>query len=199
MSRKRKSRKPGALAPSFKPKSIVQEERSKQQKRVKKRKGLKPGHKQVAESPKTKAEKSGVSSKLAPEIAEQLGSKKPVALNVPSEPVETRVPETPKTAKQPVKVEAKEPEGAPSEQSLLAELEALEQDSRFNTLLDMVDKGEQLSAEAEAEFERFVSQHQKLAEALGLDDEEEELEDELWETLNQGDALSDEYKDEDPS
>ncbi|TCI04411.1 hypothetical protein EZV61_00075 [Corallincola luteus] len=212
MSRKRKTRKVGSLAPSLKPKAIAKEERSKLQKRAKNRKGLKAGHRQVLESNKARKGAGSGQAKLDDAVAEKLGSKKPVALA----PAETKPVQQPQAVKKPSKpavpvIDTQTREVVDIESLSLDELETaldlLEQDPVFNQLLDLVDEGKALSAEQQTNFDHYVAEHERLSAALGITDEEEpedtgaapaSSEDELWNNFNQGESLLKQFqKDED--
>jgi ribosome assembly protein YihI (activator of Der GTPase) len=200
MTRKSKTRKIGSLGPSLKPKAVAREERSKQQKRSKQHKGNTPGNRQQVAT-KSSGRQSINQPNIDGELVKKIGSKKPIALGVAkSEVVKSAVAEK-ATSKGKDKDKQTHKSADAQFAAWAAALSELEQRDDFNLLLDKVDAGESLSAEEQALFDHYVAEHQRLTEALGLDNEDAaessatsserkpHSEEELWDSFNQGEAL----------
>ncbi|ELV8722088.1 Der GTPase-activating protein YihI [Vibrio harveyi] len=152
MSRKKKSRKPGASgAPEF----VVTRNRTESdvegrlRKRAKKRKGLKTGSRNSdAEAQK----KQAAAQKRDP----RLGSKKKIPLIV-----------------EPAKKQTKQEHRLSAEQ----ELEMLENDAQLNVLLDRIEAGENLGTGLQKYVDEKLDRIEKLMDQLGLLEPEEDDED----------------------
>ncbi|MDN7125418.1 Der GTPase-activating protein YihI [Pseudidiomarina terrestris] len=156
MTRKKKTRKTGPLAAAKTPKADVQRKAHEASKH--KGKGQKPGSRfNVAQD---KARHSG---STAPATDPRLGSKKPIQL------VNSQAPTPVSTT--------------PSFDSAAAhaELQALEQDTKLQSLLERMEQGEDLTVAEEAYVDERTERFEQLAEQLGiaLDDDED------WEDDNE--------------
>lgn len=152
MSRKKKSRKPGASgAPEF----VVTRNRTESdvegrlRKRAKKRKGLKTGSRN---SDAEEQKKQAAAQKRDP----RLGSKKKIPLIV--EPAK-------KQTKQECRLSAEQ------------ELEMLENDAQLNVLLDRIEAGENLGTGLQKYVDEKLDRIEKLMDQLGLLEPEEDDED----------------------
>ena len=152
MSRKKKSRKPGASgAPEF----VVTRNRTESdvegrlRKRAKKRKGLKTGSRN---SDAEEQKKQAAAQKRDP----RLGSKKKVPLIV-----------------EPAKKQTKQERRLSAEQ----ELEMLENDAQLNVLLDRIEAGENLGTGLQKYVDEKLDRIEKLMDQLGLLEPEEDDED----------------------
>ncbi|WDE05085.1 GTPase-activating protein [Thalassomonas viridans] len=184
MTRKKKSRKPGAGSIG-----IVKDDKKKvalpSDKKPKKQIGNKPGTRQ-AEGKKKSQKTQGTGVKKDPRI----GSKTPIVLGAPAQPM-TKQPKKSKVKASPIAaIRDVEPDT-----SLEQELYAIEEDAR---LQDILAKQEEDIALTEAEVDYFnekMTRHQQLRELLGWDDEEEESdaeqapssEEELWDKFDNSD------------
>lgn len=159
MTRKKKSRKVGSLG---KTKSISREdrdERARQEKRQKKRKGFNAGSRHNVQQDNVTGQ--GQQRNSDP----RHGSKKPVAL-VPEEAKDIR-----RDLKPQVKLKAKEVQ--PKALSPEKELAKLEANERLNALLDRLDEGDTLAAEEQSFVDKMLSRINELMQELGIDDEED--------------------------
>ncbi|BFN32806.1 Der GTPase-activating protein YihI [Vibrio harveyi] len=152
MSRKKKSRKPGASgAPEF----VVTRNRTESdvegrlRKRAKKRKGLKTGSRN---SDAEEQKKQAAAQKRDP----RLGSKKKIPLIV-----------------EPAKKQTKQERRLSAEQ----ELEMLENDAQLNVLLDRIEVGENLGTGLQKYVDEKLDRIEKLMDQLGLLEPEEDDED----------------------
>ncbi|ENC6707281.1 Der GTPase-activating protein YihI [Vibrio harveyi] len=152
MSRKKKSRKPGASgAPEF----VVTRNRTESdvegrlRKRAKKRKGLKTGSRN---SDAEEQKKQAAAQKRDP----RLGSKKKIPLIV-----------------EPAKKQTKQERRLSAEQ----ELEMLENDAQLNVLLDRIEAGENLGTGLQKYVDEKLDRIEKLMDQLGLLELEEDDED----------------------
>ncbi|ELH7811034.1 Der GTPase-activating protein YihI [Vibrio harveyi] len=152
MSRKKKSRKPGASgAPEF----VVTRNRTESdvegrlRKRAKKRKGLKTGSRN---SDAEEQKKQAAAQKCDP----RLGSKKKIPLIV-----------------EPAKKQTKQERRLSAEQ----ELEMLESDAQLNVLLDRIEAGENLGTGLQKYVDEKLDRIEKLMDQLGLLEPEEDDED----------------------
>ncbi|HHP0468429.1 TPA: Der GTPase-activating protein YihI [Vibrio harveyi] len=152
MSRKKKSRKPGASgAPEF----VVTRNRTESdvegrlRKRAKKRKGLKTGSRN---SDAEEQKKQAAAQKRDP----RLGSKKKIPLIV-----------------EPAKKQTKQERRLSAEQ----ELEMLENDAQLNVLLDRIEAGENLGTGLQKYVDEKLDRIEKLMDQLGLLESEEDDED----------------------
>jgi ribosome assembly protein YihI (activator of Der GTPase) len=144
MTRQKKSRKPGPLAPSLKPKALV--ERVTPEDRVYAGKGHKPGTRFNVTSGANKGTTSATSSGKDP----RHGSKQPIALITPKQPL---VPAT--QAQQRAAAEA--------------ELAQLENDSKLQTLLERLENDEKLTTAELSYVDKRTERFEQLAELLGLE------------------------------
>ncbi|EKO3831300.1 Der GTPase-activating protein YihI [Vibrio harveyi] len=152
MSRKKKSRKPGASgAPEF----VVTRNRTESdvegrlRKRAKKRKGLKTGSRN---SDAEEQKKQAAAQKRDP----RLGSKKKIPLIV-----------------EPAKKQTKQERRLSAEQ----ELEMLENDAQLNVLLDRIEAGDNLGTGLQKYVDEKLDRIEKLMDQLGLLEPEEDDED----------------------
>ncbi len=186
MTRRKKSRKSGPLAPSNRPTQLVRAERKQltDGKNKQKQSGNKAGSRQqVAAAAHTSAE--GGAQPQDP----RLGSKKPIDLSpqLKPEPVVT-----------PAKVERQKPAQTP-EQALLA----FEAQPRFIELLDKAD-ADALAAAEQQELDQLLSQHSALLDAAdawqeqtddqAVSDAVEPAQDDIWSRFNQGAQQLEQYK-----
>jgi len=183
MTRKKKSRKPGVASIG-----IVKDDKNKVaspgDKKPKKKTGNKPGSRQL-EGKKKNQKSPGSGVKKDPRI----GSKTPIALGTPAQPM-TKAPKKAKVKASPIAaIRDVEPDT-----SLEQELYAIEEDAQLQTILE---KQEDEIALTEAEVDYFnekMTRHQELRELLGWDDEEEgeseqgpSSEDDLWDKFDNSD------------
>lgn len=180
MSRKKKSRKLGPLAPrktdSPKPVKV---------KRLfeKKRKGLATGSRHSsADVTETQQTNHGPKDK-------RLGSKKPIDLTATT--ATTQPVEKPLTPQQPKGKLVKQQDNEKQRQQWLQELDKIENDQALQELLERYDNDEQLTAQELAQLNKMTAKHASLIEKLGLDDEldDEELI-EAWENSDLKDEWS---------
>ncbi|CUS47772.1 MAG: hypothetical protein HLUCCO02_09545 [Idiomarinaceae bacterium HL-53] len=159
MTRRKKTRKTGPLAARSQPREERQREEVKRGKAPHRSKG-KPAGQRHTLAPREGAQmlKGASSQTLDPRV----GSKKPVKLVLPG------------------KVDSHEPTRAELERERLEnELEALENDTQLQLLLDKLDREETLSARDQAFVDENLARYQELVELLGIDVEgEDEEEDE---------------------
>ena len=180
MTREKKSRKVPALksAPRAPKKSRAEiDQLSREQKRLKKRKGLRSGSRQNVAEQGQQNEGRAVKDP-------RIGSKKPVPLMVE---FVNRQPKKSAVAAAPAK-----PKLTPAE-----ELAMLENDERLHLLLDRVDAGESLSSEEQSYVDNALDRVDELMQILGLTDEDESAEqdsqapgnspEDLWERFNNSD------------
>lgn len=135
-----------------------------ERKREAKRKGLKPGNRQAAENANQKKGASGQAKDP------RVGSRKPVALVV-EKPATVAKPQT-KPAQDPLKLAAEQEKKRL--RALEQEMEAIENDERLNLLLDKLDGGETLVAADQVWLDAQLERHQQLANALGIEDDDED-------------------------
>ncbi|MEX1221260.1 MAG: Der GTPase-activating protein YihI [Idiomarina sp.] len=156
MTRIKKTRKSGPLAPS---KSTQAKTKSESKDSVKRGKGHKPGSRHSS-AEVTQAGNNKGGSKTDP----RHGSKKPVQLVQPGA-VSTGVAKTATTA-------------PPTTEQLQKQLRQLENDTRLQDLLERMEAGEDLNDSDTAYVDDCTERFQQLAEALGLDvDDEDDDED----------------------
>lgn len=151
MTRQKKSRKPGPLAPSLKPKSMV--ERVTPEDRVYAGKGRKPGSRFNA--PADAAKKSAPNAATARDPRH--GSKQPIALIKPEQATAAL-------------------SAAQQRAAAEAELAALERDSKLQELLERLENDEELTAAELKYVDQRTERFEQLAELLGLevDDDDDE-------------------------
>lgn len=184
MSRNKKSRKINSNGPKLGTRIKQSEEEARLQKRLKKRKGLKAGNRNVSEVSKDKP-----TSQQGPKDP-RLGSKKPIAL----------VPEDNKVEKlSQFKPKAKLAKAAaPVKLSPEKELAQIEDDPKLAKLLDHLDEGGVLSAQDNAWVEAKMARHQALLAELGLLEEDEDESEDAFDTFNNIDTRwMDELEDKD--
>ncbi|MGL4602388.1 MAG: Der GTPase-activating protein YihI [Plesiomonas sp.] len=185
MTREKKTRKApsGVKLDSSKPKKTRAEldQMSRDQKRLKKRKGLSSGSRQNPEGSSRKVENRT-------DKDPRIGSKKPVPLMVE---FVNRQPKKAAVVK-PVEKETLTPE---------LELAQLEADERLHLLLDRIDSGESVSEEEQNYINSSLDRVDELMQLLGLSDEEEDESEtpapvkssdpeDLWERFNNSDPKS---------
>lgn len=154
MTRKKKTRKTGPLALSNKPKADLKRIATDPGKH--KGKGRKPGSRFNVTTAKQRA-----GSALLDQSDPRFGSKTPVQLLNPN-------------AEQPVTTSASFDYAAAQ-----AELQALENDTKLQALLERIEEGDNLTAAEEAYVDTRTERFEQLAEQLGiaLDDDEDNWED----------------------
>ncbi len=157
MTRQKKTRTAGPLAPAQKPrvKKSVREDLS--NKRKKKHKGLAPGSRNSQE------QTSGGTQQQQQHNDPRHGSKKPISLT----PVAKKTPTTelkPQVVLKKVKPLAMDPE---------QELLEIEGDSRLLALLEQVDNDEILTGKDAKYFNAKTARHQELMELLGYEDDDD--------------------------
>ena len=158
MTRHKKTRKPGiGIAPKISRQQLDQQ--AKEQKRVKKRKGLNSGSRNSAfeANVDTKNNQQSVNDK-------RHGSKKPIALQAVQE--EKHVDFQPQVV---LKKVDNTPDLPPEK-----ELEMIESDMRLLDLMDRQDSGEVLQGKDAKYFQRQVKRHQELMDILGIEEEDDE-------------------------
>lgn len=158
MTRIKKTRKSGPLAPSKSTQPKAKSETAKDS--VKRGKGHKPGsrHSSVEVTQAGKHSHSD-SAKGDP----RHGSKKPVQLVQPGAAA-AGVPKTATTA-------------PPTTEQMQQQLQQLENDTRLQKLLERMEAGEELNDSDTAYVDDCTERFQELAEALGLDVDDEDDED----------------------
>lgn len=167
MSSMPKSHKPGAAGKPAASKggkrkeSQEQAQASRDLKRQARRKGLKAGSRQQAET-KAAGQTGG---KVARDP--RLGSKKPVELVVAAKPTKAAV-------KPAAKPKTQDPRAL-----LEQELIAIENDERLNRLVDRLDEGLPVSDADQAWLDERLARHQELLSELGIADEDEEGDEEV--------------------
>jgi ribosome assembly protein YihI (activator of Der GTPase) len=149
MTRQKKSRKPGPLAPSLKPKALV--DRVTPEDRVYAGKGRKPGSRFNQQT----GAKKGTSVATAASKDARHGSKQPIALIKPEQPA-------------PVITAAQQRAAAE------AELAQLEQDSKLQALLERLENDEELTAAELRYVDTRTERFEQLAELLGLEVDEDD-------------------------
>jgi ribosome assembly protein YihI (activator of Der GTPase) len=137
---------------------------AREQKKQAKRKGLRPGARNSADT--QEQQNQSAKNKDA-----RVGSRKPVALiaEVSAKPVKAPKPVV-------VKVEPV----VTQDQQLAKwerELDKLENDDRLNTLLDKLELEQAISADDQAWLDQKLARHQELLKLLGLNEEEKEASD----------------------
>ena len=151
MTRQKKSRKPGPLAPAKKPKDHNDGVSSTQGK--KKGKGQKPGQRHNVSSTKTASTSGTEGQKTDP----RKGSRRKIPLVNPVEKPEVKAL-------------------TPAE-----ELHQLEQDQRLQALVERFEQGETLSEQEQAYLDEKSDRYEQLAEQLGIDlDDDDEWDDEEY-------------------
>jgi uncharacterized protein len=142
MTRQKKSRKPGPLAPSAKPKAML--ERKTPEDRVYAGKGKKPGSRFNLQKPAANSGKSAAS------LDPRHGSKQPITLVKPEQAVAL--------------VTAAQQRAAAE-----AELAKLEQDSKLHALLQRLENDEDLTDAELSYVDKRTERFEQLAELLGLE------------------------------
>tara|TARA_B110000238_G_scaffold84528_1_gene92963 strand:- start:1429 stop:2031 length:603 start_codon:yes stop_codon:yes gene_type:complete len=195
MSRSKKSRKPG-VGSSGPVKETTKTPKVPVEKRAKKLKGKPSGNRQNEAKPIADAQNSQVNKDS------RIGNKTPIALGTlsnkktvkpkkvnPSKPLASSV----------AAIRTIEPEQSIDIESLMQELEAIEQDERLLTILTKQDDEIELSESDVNFFNAQMDKHQSIRETLGLDDEDDEddeesdlkqsasSEDDLWDKFNNSD------------
>lgn len=160
MTRVKKTRKTGPLAPSKKPQSDWEQPKSKSAppKAQHKTKGHKPGSRF---NPETAKHKPTTNAEGKPIADPRHGSKKPIALLNPED------------------VAAAQQQPTFDTKAAMAELSALENDERLNQLLDRIDAGETLNASELKYVDERTERFAQLADLLGIeiDDEDDDFDD----------------------
>lgn len=161
MTRVKKTRKTGPLAPAKQPQNDWEKPKGKTvpPKTTQKTKGHKPGSRS---NPVTGSPKGSAKTEANALNDPRHGSKKPITLIDPAQQHVQQV-------KQP----------AFDRKAALAELSALENDQRLEQLLDRVDAGETLSKAEAAYVEERTERFAQLADLLGIDlDDDDDFDDE---------------------
>jgi ribosome assembly protein YihI (activator of Der GTPase) len=179
MTRQKKTRTSGPLAPTQKPrvKNTIRDELSTHRK--KKPKGFAPGSRNSQEK------KTTADGKSLQQQDPRHGSKRPVSL--------APAPEQPVTPLKPQVVLKKAPEKViEPEQELLA----IENDQRLLALLERVDNDEVLTGKDAKYFNAKTARHQELMALLGFEDDEDE--DDFDEDFTSDDrSLAEQWQDDD--
>ena len=188
MSRTKKSRKPGTgsigILKDDKKKLVTPTPR-----KAKKKSGKEAGNRQKEASPKVNnGQKSSVNKDP------RIGNKTPIDLGKPvTAPIKTK-------AAKPAKVIANNSpiaaiRAVEASESLAEQLNRIEQDPRLLEILEKQDDDIELTAEDVNYYNELMEQHEKISQALGLDDEEEiiaptkssDSEDDLWDKFDSSD------------
>ncbi|WP_159084118.1 Der GTPase-activating protein YihI [Saccharobesus litoralis] len=183
MSRRKKSRKIGQLAPrkTDTPKPVKEKRLF-----VKKRKGLKAGTRNTDEDNQLTGIGSGQTNQNDPRV----GSKKPIDLHATTkttqgpEPVaEKPLPDTKPKAKL-----VNESNDDAQIKQWQQELAKLEQDQELQDLLERYENDESLSPQQLAKINKMTARHADLLEKLGIDSDFEDDEDlyDAWQNSEQG-------------
>ncbi|RUO63174.1 Der GTPase-activating protein YihI [Pseudidiomarina insulisalsae] len=157
MTRKKKTRKTGPLAPAKKPRE-EQQRKAPETTRKHKGKGKRPGSRFNVERP---AQRSSSGSSAAQDPRK--GSKKPIQLVSAAATTATTVSQS-----------------AFNRAAAEAELQALENDVRLQQLLAAIEAGTDLTAEEEAYVDERTERFEQLAQQLGLS-LDGDYEDDDWE------------------
>ena len=195
MSRSKKSRKPG-VGSSGPVKETTKTPKVPVEKRAKKLKGKPSGNRQNEAKPIADAQNSQVNKDS------RIGNKTPIALGTLSNKKTVKPkkvnPSKPLTSSV-AAIRTIEPEQSIDIESLMQELEAIEQDERLLTILTKQDDEIELSESDVNFFNAQMDKHQSIRETLGLDDEDDEddeesdlkqsasSEDDLWDKFNNSD------------
>ena len=185
MSRTKKSRKPGTGSIG-----ILKDDKKKlvepKPRRAKKSNGNEAGNRQKEATKKVTQNQTSAKHKDP-----RIGNKTPIALGKPiSAPIKAK----------PAK---KEQDNSPiaairvveTGESLAEQLSRIEQDPRLLEILEKQDDDLELTAEDVNYYNELMEQHEKISQALGLDDEEEiiaptkssDSEDDLWDKFDSSD------------
>ncbi|AWB59162.1 MULTISPECIES: Der GTPase-activating protein YihI [unclassified Colwellia] len=185
MSRTKKSRKPGTGSIG-----ILKDDKKKlvepKPRRAKKSNGNEAGNRQKEATPKINQNQNSAKNKDP-----RIGNKTPIDLGKPvNAPIKT------KPAK---KVQDNSPIAAirvvETGESLADQLSRIEQDPRLLEILEKQDNEITLTSEEVNYFNTLMEQHEKISQELGLDDEDEvveqtqksDSEDDLWDKFNNSD------------
>lgn len=163
MTRRRKTRKPGALGAKSQPKNMREHKDGSTNKSVQRTKG------KAAGSRHNVGEKAAQSQSPQQNQDPRLGSKRKISLAVPE-----KQPTAPVTASKTEEYPAVELDIRQAED----EFAMLENDERLQDLLAMMDEGKALDGEDQAWVERQLDRYRQLADELGIDLDEDEEEDE---------------------
>ncbi|MBL0709996.1 MAG: GTPase-activating protein [Colwellia sp.] len=196
MSRSKKSRKPGS-APTAKPK-LSKEELASVEKRVRKKKGKKPGNRQQEAQPSKNTEEVNQKNK-DPRIGSKtliaLGGSNTQAASKPPAAKSTRVKKSTPIAA----IRYAEPAQVLSqniEQNFEQELANIEADEKLQTILAKQEDDIALTEQEVHYYNEMMERHQALTEQLGINDEENDediispsksSEDDLWNKLDNAD------------
>jgi len=190
MSRSKKSRKPSS-APTAKPK-LSKVELANVEKRLRKKNGKKPGHRQqeamLIKNPDKQSDKHK---------DPRIGNKTPIDLGgavvkAKKKPIKmTKIKHEPLTAIPVVNAEA-EQDAVQVWINFAQELESIEADERLQTILAKQEEALALTEQEVDYFNEMMSRHQKLSEKLAENEESEEdtnmddasSEDDLWDKLD---------------
>ncbi|SET22006.1 Der GTPase-activating protein YihI [Thalassotalea agarivorans] len=178
MTRKKKSRKPGAGSSGV-VKASTLDVRITKDKKPKKKTGKPAGTRQLEGQQKAKPTQTAQGNKDA-----RVGSKKPIDLGIPN--VQVKAPKKAKQVDSPI-AKIKVVDTGPSIQ---AQLDAIEQDPR---LLDILDKQEQDISLSEQEvdlYNELMEQHEQLSAQLTPEEDAQDTElseDDLWDKLDNDD------------
>ncbi|SEL49736.1 hypothetical protein SAMN05216262_11253 [Colwellia chukchiensis] len=189
MSRTKKSRKPGTGSIG-----MLKDDKKKlaqpAPRKAKKKKGKEAGNRQ-----KEAQQKSDKNTHASANKDPRIGNKTPIDLGKPS-----RTPSNTKTDKSKEKTQANSPiaaiRTAEPVASLAEQLRAIEQDSKLLEIIEKQDTNTALTSIEVDYFNDLMTQHEKLSQLLGLDDENDAeaadmhqptSEDALWDKLDQSD------------
>jgi len=155
MTRRKKTRGTGPLAPRAVPKTDLERDNPGQGKNPSRTKGRKPG---ARHNPNLKSKNTGSGDSVSPQDPRH-GSKKPVPLFVEKDAAGNSA----------AKQDAKAPTLTPQQ-----ELEQLENDVRLQDLLEKTERGYALNKADQDYMNEKMARFQQLAEELGLDTELED-------------------------
>jgi ribosome assembly protein YihI (activator of Der GTPase) len=190
MSRSKKSRKPGG-APTAKPK-LSKVELANVEKRLRKKKGKKPGNRQQEGKLDNNSDRQHLQNKDP-----RIGSKTPIDLGGAAVQAKTKPVKPTKSKQDPIA--AIRVVNAEEEQSFAQELENIEADERLQSILSKQEDALALTEEEVDYFNEMMERHQVLTEQLAEDEEPEEdsnkhnanSEEDLWDKLDNSSLPSD--------
>ncbi|UUO23551.1 GTPase-activating protein [Colwellia sp. M166] len=188
MSRTKKSRKPGTGSSG-----ILKDDKKKlvtpTPRKTKKKNGKEAGNRQKEASPKIINGQNSSANKDP-----RIGNKTPIALGkLVAAPSKTKAPKPAKVMQDNSPIAAIR--AVEASESLEDQLSRIEQDVRLLEILEKQDDDIALTAEDVNYYNELMAQHEKISQALGLDDEDEiiapvkhsDSEDDLWDKFDNSD------------
>ena len=188
MSRSKKSRKPGTGSIG-----ILKDDKKKlvepKPRRAKKKNGNEPGNRQKEATAKVLNGPNSAKNKDP-----RIGNKTPIDLGKPATaPIKNKAPKPAKIKQDNSPIAAIR--AVETSESLEDQLSRLEQDPRLLEILEKQDDDIELTAEEVNYYNELMEQHEKISQALGLDDEDEivapvknsDSEDDLWDKFDNSD------------